>query len=148
MILLDIWSAWNNAATLAREKDEAIKDAAEWQAKHIETRRALESAHKQLADKQTLIDLAHVANVELEARLAANDPTLDTVRAQRWRAWSERQNEALHAECDLLGRRILALEAWVQRNGGERDVIYGEAGLPLIADPNPRPVAAPPEEAA
>lgn len=144
--ILDFWNAYQNSAVLLREKDEAIKEAAEWQARHIETRRSLESAHKQLAEKQSVIDAAAEANVVLEARLAALDPAYDVVQEQRWRQWNARVVAQVQAEADLLGKRILALEAWVRTNGGDRDVIYRGAGLPGIADiPTPAPD---PEEAA
>lgn len=137
MIVLDIYRAWQDNAVLLNERDKAVKESAEWHAQAIEERGKKERLHAELAEARRTIDAAAAANVALEARLAASDPTYDHVREQRWRAWNERLVTSLNDENDLLGRRILALEAWVALNKGDRDTIYVAAGLPRIIDAAP-----------
>lgn len=136
MILLDIIRAIANPPhKLIEERDQALADYADAECRYLQAQRHKEKLHKELAAKSKLLDAAAAANLELEALLAMHSGDAEDARREAWMAWSERLLTKANEQADLAGRRVLALEAWVALKGGDRDDIYGAAGLPLVAEP-------------
>lgn len=140
MILLDFIRAVTSASAVIAERDQAVEDYAEAQCKFLQAQRHKEKLHKELAIKAKLLEQACAANLELEALLAMHGGDAEDARREAWMSWSERLLTKANEQADLAGRRVVVLEAWVAQHGGERDVIYGAAGLPVVADQNPSPV--------
>jgi predicted nucleic acid-binding Zn-ribbon protein len=132
VILLDWYRSHQRIPALAEDLDSAIKKAAEHQARAIEYERKFRNCHAQLADKQATIDHLRAEVVTAEAQLAAMDTSDTDTRRDTWRRWTAYQLRSLNEENDLLGHRVLALEAELAKRGTDRNEVYRAAGLPLV----------------
>ena len=134
-ILLDLYKVATGSYSLVEERDQAVEDYACAEAGRLQAQRHKKKLFEEMAQIALQLEDALKANLHLQAQIAALDPTADNVRRAAWMTWTEKLCDKANEQADLAGKRVLALEAYVARTGGDRDVIYGEAGLSTIAEP-------------